>query len=163
MNPMPQTEARENPDDFRELRRVLDQELNRLPDKYRMPVVLCDLQGRTRRDVARQLGIPVGTLSGRLTEARHKLAKRLARHGLELSGGALIAAMSQGAASACLPSPLVASTVETVTAITAGQAPAAAASAKVIALVEGVVKNMLLSPVAKGASSSRSWASRKAK
>jgi len=144
VNPMPETEARENPDDFRELRRVLDQELNRLPGKCRTAVVLCDLQGRTRRDVARQLGIPVGTLSGRLTEARRQLAKRLARHGLGLSSGALIAALSQGAASACLPSPLVASTVEAGTAMTAGQAAAGVASAKVLALAEGVLKNMLL-------------------
>jgi WD domain, G-beta repeat/Sigma-70, region 4/WD40-like Beta Propeller Repeat len=118
--------------------------LNRLPDKYRVPVVLCDLEGRTRRDVARQLGIPVGTLSGRLTTARRMLAKRLARHGLGLSAGALTAALARGAASACLSAPLVASTVEVATAMTAGPAAAGGASAKVVALAEGVLRTMLL-------------------
>src|SRR5207302_2995660 len=109
---------------WRDLRPLLDQELNRLPDKYRVAVVLCDLEGRTRRDVARQLGIPAGTLSGRLTAARALLAKRLARHGLALSAGALTAALSQGPASASVPSPLVASTVGAGTAVAAGQAAA---------------------------------------
>jgi WD40 repeat protein len=119
--------------------------LSRLPDKYRVPVVLCDLEGRTRRDVARQLGIPAGTLSGRLTTARRLLAKRLARHGFVLAGGALAAALSQGAASACVPSPLMGSTVKAATLLAAGQAaPAGLISAKVAALTEGVLKTMLL-------------------
>src|SRR5262249_18773793 len=82
-----------------------DHELNRLPDKYRTAVVLCDLEGRTRRDVARQLGVPEGTLSGRLTTARRMLAKRLARHGPALSGGALAGVMSAEAALAGVPLP----------------------------------------------------------
>src|SRR4029077_19635032 len=127
-----------------DLRPLLDQELNRLPDKYRVPVVLCDLEGRTRREVARQLGIPVGTLSGRLTIARRLLAKRLARRGLGLSGGAFIAALAEETASASVPSPLVASMVEAATAVTAGQAAAGLVSAKVVALAQGVLKTMLL-------------------
>src|SRR5262249_25504826 len=63
---MPQREAKQEgrQDD---LHRLLDEELARLPDKYRVPVVLCDLEGRTRREVARQLELPEGTLSSRLT------------------------------------------------------------------------------------------------
>ena len=56
-------------DDWSEIRRLLDQELSQLDDVYREAVVLCDLEGKTRRQAARQLGIPVGTLSGRITEA----------------------------------------------------------------------------------------------
>src|SRR5262249_8370875 len=44
---------------------LLDQELSQLPDKYRVPVVLCDLEGHTRREAARRLKVPEGTLSGR--------------------------------------------------------------------------------------------------
>src|SRR5262245_19357921 len=64
------------PDDTtrQELQEVLDRELNRLDAKYRLPVVLCDLEGRTRKEVARHLRIPDGTLSNRLTTARKTLA-----------------------------------------------------------------------------------------
>jgi RNA polymerase sigma factor (sigma-70 family) len=141
VSPMPEPEASDSADVWRDLLPVLDQELNRLPDNYRVPVVLCDLEGRTRREVARQLGIPAGTLSGRLTTARRLLSRRLARHGLALSGGALTAALSSGA-SACVPSPLVASTVEAARAVAAGQAAAGVVSVKVAALAEGVMKAM---------------------
>jgi RNA polymerase sigma factor (sigma-70 family) len=144
VSPMPEPEAREEAGVGRDLRPILDQELNLLPDKYRVPVVLCDLEGRTFRDVARQLGIPVGTLSGRLTTARGMLAKRLARHGLALSTGALATALAQGAASASVPSPLVASTVEAVLASGVGHGTAVLPSANVAALAQGVMKVMLL-------------------
>jgi RNA polymerase sigma factor (sigma-70 family) len=144
VSPMPEPEIHDDSDEWHELRPFLDQELNRLPDKYRIPIVLCDLEGNTYRDAAQQLGIPSGTLSGRLTTAREMLAKRLARHGLALSGGALMAALSPGAASAGVTSPLVASTVQVATAIAAGQMAAGVGSAQVAALAEGVMKAMLL-------------------
>jgi RNA polymerase sigma factor (sigma-70 family) len=135
---MPEPEARDSADVGDDLRPLLDQELHRLPNRYRVPVVLCDLEGRTRREAARQLGVPEGTLSGRLTTARRILARRLARRGVSLSAGALAAALSQCAASACVPSPLVASTVKAA----AGGAAAAVVSARVVVLAEGVVKTM---------------------
>ncbi len=140
---MPDPEAADRADVWGDLRPLLDQELNRLPDKYRVPVVLCDLEERTLRDVAQQLGIPAGTLSGRLTTARRLLAGRLARHGLALSAGALTAALSQGVASASVPPPLVASTVHAATAAAAGQT-AGVVSAQVAALAAGVLKAMLV-------------------
>src|SRR5262245_23872796 len=149
VSPMPELQA---PDDTTsensEMRAVLDHELNLLPDKYRTAVVLCDLEGRTRRDVARQLGVPEGTLSGRLTTARRMLAKRLARHGPALSGGALAGVMSAEAALAGVPPLLLQATVKAAIpfalrdAVTAG-----AASAKVAALTEGVMKSMLLTKI----------------
>jgi RNA polymerase sigma factor (sigma-70 family) len=141
---MPEAEAKGEADPGGDLRPVLDRELSRLPDKYRVPVVLCYLEGRTLRDVARQLGVPAGTLSGRLTAARELLARRLARSGLALSAGALTAALSEGAASAGIPPPLVALTVEAATAAAAGKLAAGGASARAAALAEGVVRAMFV-------------------
>src|SRR5262249_13548239 len=70
---------------LRDLRPLLDQELNRLPDKYGVPVILCELEGKTRKEAARILGLPEGTLSWRLAQAKKMLAKRLSRHGTALS------------------------------------------------------------------------------
>src|SRR5262245_14060918 len=141
---MPEPVAAEEAEVWRDLRPVLDRELNRLPDRYRVPVVLCDLEGRTRRDVARQLGLPEGTLSGRLTTARRLLAKRLARHGVALSAGALAAVLSQHAAAAGVPAPLVVPTVQAAALLAAGETAAGLVSAKVAALTEGVLKAMLM-------------------
>ena len=76
----------------------LDRELKCLPHHFRSAIVLCDLEGRTRAEVARQLKIPEGTLSSRLTTGRRLLAKRLSRQSLAISVGAITAAMSQAAA-----------------------------------------------------------------
>jgi RNA polymerase sigma factor (sigma-70 family) len=117
-----------------ELLAQLDYELNRLPDKYRVPIVLCELEGRSRKEVARLLGVPEGTLSWRLAQAKKMLAKKLSRHGLAVTGGVLAAVMAPGTASAFLR----ASTVKA--ALTAGAVPA-----EVLTLTEGVIKTMLLS------------------
>jgi RNA polymerase sigma factor (sigma-70 family) len=118
---------------WRELVPVLDRELSRLPEKYRAAVVLCELEGRPRREAARQLGLAEGTLSWRLAAARKMLARRLARYGPPSAGAALAAALADGAA-ASVPAPLVSSTVR---AAAAGITPA-----KVAALAEGVLKTM---------------------
>jgi len=145
---MPETEVIDDDADWRELRPILDRELNRLPDKYRVAVVLCDLEGGTRRDVARQLGIPEGTLSGRLTTARRLLAKRLARLGPVLSGGVLGGVLSTEAAMAGVPSLLVQSTVKAASLfVVRDTVTAGAATAKVVALTEGVMKSMLLTKI----------------
>jgi RNA polymerase sigma factor (sigma-70 family) len=128
-----------------ELLPYLDRELNRLPDKYRLPVVLCELEGRSRKEVAGQLRIPEGTLSSRLATARKLLAGRLHRHGLTLAGAALTALMAQNGASACLPKELVISTVKAAGLVAAGRTAAGVVSTAVATLTEGVVKSMLLS------------------
>jgi RNA polymerase sigma factor (sigma-70 family) len=65
-----------------ELAAVVHQELSQLPDRYRLPVVLCDLEGQTHAEAARSLGWPVGSVSGRLSRARDILRDRLARRGV---------------------------------------------------------------------------------
>jgi RNA polymerase sigma factor (sigma-70 family) len=129
-----------------DLRSALDREVARLPDSYRAALVLCDLEGKTRPEAARQLGWPEGTVASRLARARALLARRLARHGLAPAGGSLAAALGQGAASAFVPQPLVGATVKAAGVWAAGQA-AGAVPAKAAALAEGVLKAMFVSKV----------------
>ena len=129
----------------RHLQDLLDQELQALPVKYRAAIVLCDLEGMTIVAAAKELGCPQGTLKARLVRGRAMLGKRLLRHGLAVSGAVLATALCQNAASACVPGPLVVSTVQAATLMAAGKALAAGAiSAKVVALTEGVLKAMLI-------------------
>jgi RNA polymerase sigma factor (sigma-70 family) len=138
--------ARERNDDREELQRLFDQELSAMPDKYRLPVVLCELEGRTRKAVAAQLKVPQGTLSSRLATAHRMLAKRLARRGLAVSGGSLAALFAQNAASACVPAAVVASTIKNATLVAASNgAVAGVVSARVAALTAGAMKAMLIS------------------
>jgi RNA polymerase sigma factor (sigma-70 family) len=123
-------------------RPVLDRELSRLPEKYRMPVIMCDLEGRTRKDVERQLGLREGTLSSRLTTARRILAKRLSRRGVTLSGGALATALSETTASAYVSSALVDSTAKAAVLVAAGKL--AAVSASVAFLMKGALQAMFI-------------------
>jgi RNA polymerase sigma factor (sigma-70 family) len=128
-----------------DLKAWLDQELPALPDKYRAPIVLCDLEGKTIREAAQRLSWPQGTVATRLTRGRALLARRLARHGLFLTGAALPLALASGSAPASVPTCLIVSTVQAGTAVAAGQATAAGLiSAKVAALADGMMKAMLL-------------------
>jgi RNA polymerase sigma factor (sigma-70 family) len=138
----PRTVMPEDP--WAELWPVLDQELGRLAEKYRAVIVLCDLEGKTRKEVARQLGCVEGTVASRLARARGVLARRLARRGF--TGASVASALVGGAASAAVPVRLVAATVAAAESSTAtGAAAHALLSAEVIALAEGVLRSMFLS------------------
>jgi RNA polymerase sigma factor (sigma-70 family) len=127
-----------------ELLALLDQELSRLPGKYRIPVVLCDLEGNTHREAASQLGWPVGTVSSRLSRARAMLAKRLARRGVSLSVGSLAVLLAREAASAPLPTRLIGATARAASLFAAGGA-SGVVLAEVADLTGEVLKMMLLS------------------
>ncbi len=144
MDVMPEPAVVEVRDD--ELLSRLDEELSRLPERWRAFIVLCDLEGRTRKEVARQLGCPEGTVASGLVRARELLAKRLTRRGLAVSGGSLAATLSQSAASADVPASAVTSTINVATLLAAGKA-AGVISSPVATLTQGVLKTMFLKKI----------------
>jgi RNA polymerase sigma factor (sigma-70 family) len=117
----------------------LDHELNLLSEKYRAVIVACDLEGRSRKETARQLGLSEGTVSSRIARGRRLLAKRLSRYGLSLSGGVLASALAEGAH---VPASLLSSTTETAVLVATGQAAAVSGSVEV--LMKGALKMMFL-------------------
>lgn len=123
-------------DRFHELKNVLDEAILALPAKYRMPVILCDLEEKTHRDAACQLGWPVGTVSGRLVRGRRMLALRLARRGIALPTGALLAVAAEGAS---MPTGLLKETAQA-----ASLTAAAPLTPSVIGLATGVISAMFL-------------------
>lgn len=129
--------------DAQEIMPYVDEELSRLPEKYRLAIVLCDLEGNSQPEAARKVGCPLGTMSGWLTRGREMLRKRLIRRGLSVSSGMLVMALSQQAASASVPARLVASTVQMANVwVISSTVTTGAISPHVAALTEGVLKTM---------------------
>jgi RNA polymerase sigma factor (sigma-70 family) len=133
------------PEAWADVRGVIDEELTRLPGRYRAVVLLCDLEGKTRAQAARQLGVPAGTVAGWLWRARVLLARRLTRRGVSLSGASLATALVLYEASARVPARVVSTTVDTAAQFAAGTLGPGVVRAPVAALTQGVLHSMFLS------------------
>lgn len=133
---------------IREELQALHEEVARLPERYRVPVVLCELEGLTYQEAAIRLRCPVGTIGVRLKRARQQLRVRLTRRGLAPTAGLFAAILAGRAVAGVVPAPLAASTIEAAVAFAAGEARAAGIVAlSVVGLAEGVLKTMAVSPL----------------
>jgi RNA polymerase sigma factor (sigma-70 family) len=144
---LPIVSAAESTDDMQttELRSILDEELGRLSERHRAAIVLCELEGLSRREAASRLGVSEGTLSSRLARAKVRLRDRLSRRGLALSATLLEAALTQDSQALTVPTSLVDSTIRIVTMVATSSSLTGVASTSVVTLTEGVLKAMLLS------------------
>ncbi len=137
---------------LQDLRLMLDEEVRRLPERYRLPFVLCYMEGKTNEEAAVVLGCPKGTILSRLSRAREKLRRRLTRRGLGLSAGLIATMLSQSAVSAAVPQALAVSTIKAAMAFAGRTAAAGVISAKAAALAEGVLRIMIMTQLKMAAS-----------
>jgi RNA polymerase sigma factor (sigma-70 family) len=125
---------------WQELLGVLDEEMARLADKFRAPLVLCYLQGKSYEQAARELGWPKGTLTKRIGRARELLRQQLVRRGVTLSAGALATVLCEKLTGPAVGATLTINTVKAAVSLAAGKAAAVTyASAHVKALADGAM------------------------
>jgi RNA polymerase sigma factor (sigma-70 family) len=127
-----------------EVQTALDEELERLPERYRAVLILCYLQGKTRDEAADQLGISAGALHGLLERGRKLLAARLTRRGFALSAGLFGMALSEGIAPASLTSTQVLATSQASSLFALGKPVGETVSATVLQLSQHVLKGMFM-------------------
>jgi HlyD family secretion protein len=132
-----------------ELEQVLHEEINRLPERYRAPVVVCDLEGRTHDQAARHLGWPVGTVKSRLSRGRERLRDRLLRRGLTPDAGLIASALSFDGSMASIPTALVDSTAGAATRFLTVRS---IVRAPAVSLAQGVLRSMTITRWLKAAS-----------
>ncbi len=129
---------------WREVQVAVCAELEHLPDKYRAPLLLCYVQGKTRDEAAQELGWDFGVFRGRLERGRELLRARLVRRGLTLSGALLAVGMAEAGHAAALSPTLLYSTVQAALAAAKSSAAAGLVSTQVAALSQGVIQAMFL-------------------
>jgi RNA polymerase sigma factor (sigma-70 family) len=137
----PEPSFRDDPDRM-EIPGVMYEELGRLPERLRAPLVLCYLEGMTHELAASELRCPVGTVRSRLARARALLQKRIARRGIAIPAAALAAMLESSSRAAALPPQIPRSLITLATRFASGSATiggGAGVSASVAALMEGVL------------------------
>jgi RNA polymerase sigma factor (sigma-70 family) len=128
---------------WREVQTILDEELEHLPERYRVPLILCYLECRTRDQAAQQLGLSPGSLHGRLERARGLLRQRLTNRGLTLAAVLSAAALGESVAQAALPPTFVVSSTRAALQLAAGQPlTSSVVTTQVLALTQEVLKAM---------------------
>jgi RNA polymerase sigma factor (sigma-70 family) len=131
----------------RDLEQALHEEIGRLPERFRVAVVHCLVEGLTHEQAAQRLGWPLGTVKSRLAQGRERLRSRLIRRGLTpaavLSGGALVTRSARAA----MPAALVAATARAAVCLASGQATAGAVPAVVAALAAVVLRRKLMTKI----------------
>lgn len=134
---------------WEDLEGVLDQELNRLPEKYRLPILLCDVEGKSYQTAAVEIGCPPGTIASRLSHARELLASRLTRRGVVLTSATLTVLLVQNAATAAVPAGLITTTVTAASTVSVLPTTLAGATAsKVTACLKWVTESLGLGKAA---------------
>jgi RNA polymerase sigma factor (sigma-70 family) len=128
----------------REVLLIIDEELQRLADVYRLPVILCCLEGRSLDEAARRLGWTPGSVKGRLERGRARLHERLVRRGLTLPAALAAVELARGTGSAAVVAQLAAPTVRAALGFAVGQTAAGAASVQAAALAGKILKGMAL-------------------
>jgi len=133
---------------WQELGEILHAEVDRLGERYRLPFILCCLEGKTNAEAARELGCPVGTIESRLVRARERLRARLTRCGITLSAGLLALALDGPARAISVNPALIGRTARAALLFAGGgNTGAALISAHVLSMTEGILRTMLLSKV----------------
>ena len=121
---------------WRELRTVLDEELNHLPEKYRLPLILCYLEGLTNEEAARRLGWPPGSMSYRLARGRELLRQRMQARRRPAPAGFFAIMLALGPETGALPPALVDTTVQSAVGLAGGLTGTVHVAPGVVSLVE---------------------------